>query len=397
MHQTTYKLILMLLAAMLPTAWVFANGTVTIAAMQNGIVVASHTTAEEGMTVTLTVKPAEDYLLNRSSLIVEKVTDSDEGDRPTFSPRRAPRIGDFLTLTQTSSDTFTFVMPDDDVLVSATFFEQGPINVEGDKAGDNTITFNVEPDYDNMTAAINQVSQDNSTTPMKVHIPPTVTDAAGNVFTITLIAGYAFYGMPNVTDIYLPDSDAPLTIEEGAFLLDGETGANHKIAAIHVPFLFLDDYALMEVLGENYHATKIMGAVTSAHRYRTASSGVDIQLPIDVRAFTVHANAGQTVLEALSSNIVKANNGILLEGFSDGSHSYEVTAVPSADRPSGSTPPTYNAQTYPNNQLVPVTEKRHFYAARNYYVLRNNQFCPVMLEDEDKCCPAGKAVLHIHD
>lgn len=394
MRQTTFKLMLVLLAVLLPTAWVFANGTVTIAAMQNGTVVTSHTTAEEGETVTLTVKPAENYLLAKSSLVVERISDSGESDRPTFSPRRAPRIGDILALTQTAKNTYTFVMPADNVLVSAAFFEQGPIDVEGDKAGDNTITFNVEPDYDNMTAAINQVSQDNSTTPMKVHIPPTVTDGAGNVFTITLIAGYAFYGMPNVTDIYLPDSDAPLTIEEGAFLLDGETGANHKIAAIHVPFMFLDDYALLSVLSENYQASKMIGALTATHRYRTASCAVDIQLPASIQAFTAHAANGQVLMEAIGSDIVKANNGVLLAGPVDGSHDYEVTAIPTADRPSGMTPPADNAQTYPNNQLVPVIVKRHFFYARNYYVLHNNLFCPVLLEDEDQCCPAGRAVLH---
>ena len=383
----------MLLAALLPTAWASANGTVTIAAMQNGSIVTSHTTAAEGETVTLIVKPTENYLLNRSSLIVEKTTDSEEGDRPTFSPRRAPRIGDFLTLTQTAANTFTFTMPEDNVLVSATFFEQGPINVESDKEGDNVITLNVEPDYDSMTATINQVSQTHGMTPMKVHIPATVTDDAGNVFNVTLVAGYAFYGMPNVTDIYLPETTEILTIEEGAFLLDGETGANHKIAAVHVPFLFLDDYALMTVLNENYQASKILGTVTSEHRYRTVSCGVDIQLPSNIKAYSVYTDNGQAVLESLGSNIVKANNGILLEGYADSSHDYEVNAIPSADRPSGMTPPTDNAQTYPNNQLVPVIEPRHFFAARNYYVLRNNQFYPILLEDEDKCCPAGRAVL----
>ena len=393
MRQKTLKLMLVLLAVLLPTAWAFANGTVTIATTQNGTVVCSHTTAEEGVTVTLTIKPAENYLLNRRSLVVERVTDSGDGDRPTFSPRKAPRIGDILTLTQTDKNKYTFVMPADNVMVSASFFEQGPINVEGDKEGDNTIVFNVEPDYDNMTASINQVSQDNNTTPMKVHIPPTVTDDAGNVFTITLIAGYAFYGMPNVTDIYLPESDEPLVIEAGAFLLDGVTDSNHKIARIHVPFQFLDDYALLAAVEENYKASKMIGSVTATHRYRTASCGVDIQLPADIQAYTAYAVHGQVVLEALGSDDVKANNGILLAGPVDGIHEYEVTAIPTADRPSGMTLPTDNAQTYPNNQLVPVIVKRHFFYARNYYVLHNNQFCPVLLEDEDQCCPAGKAVL----
>lgn len=393
MRLKTFKLMLVLLAVMLPTAWAFANGTVTVAAMQNGTIVSSHTTAEEGETVTLTVKPAENYLLNRSKLVVERVTDSGDGDRPTFSPRRTPRIGDVLALTQTEKNVYTFVMPADNVLVSAAFFEQGPIDVEGDKQGDNTIVFNVEPDYDTMTASINQVSQDNSTTPMQVHIPATVTDGAGNEFTVTLVAGYAFYGMPNITDIYLPDSEVPLIIEEGAFLLDGETGANHKIAAIHVPFQFLDDYALLSAVKENYEASKMIGYITATHRYRTASCGVDIQLPNNVQAYIVYAKDGQAVLEALGSDVVKANNGILLASPVEAAYDYEVTALPTADRPSGMTPPTENAQTYPNNQLVPVIVKRHFFYARNYYVLHNNQFCPVLLEDEDQCCPAGKAVL----
>lgn len=395
MRKTTYKMILMLLAALLPTAWASANGKVTIATMQNGAVVASHATAEEGETVTLTIRPAENYLLKRSSLVVEGFTDSGDGDHATFAPRRVPQVGAVVSLTQTDAYTFTFLMPAYDVLVTAYFFEQGPVDVESDREGDNVVTLNIEPDYDTMTAVINQVSQTSSQAPMRVHIPATVTDGEGNVFNVTLIAGYAFYGMPNVTDIYLPETDDPITIEEDAFLLDGETGANHRIAAIHVPFQHLDDYALMTVMGENYEASKMIGAVTATHHYRTISSGVDVQLPAGIQAYIAYAKDGQVVMEALGGDVVKANNGILLAGPVDGIHDYEVTAIPSADRPSGITPPTDNAQTYPNNQLIPVIEKRHFFYARNYYILHNNQFSPVLLEDEDRCCPAGKAVLRI--
>ena len=396
MRLNTFKIMLVLLAVMLPTAWAFANGKITIAAMQHGNIVASHSTAEMGETVTLTVKPAENYLLNRSSLVVEQTTDSEEGDHPVLASRRMPYIGGFVGLTQTDTNTFIFEMPDGDVLVSAAFLEQGPIDVDGDKEGDNTITFNVEPDYNNMTAVINQVSQNNSRTPIKVHIPATVTDEAGNVFSVSLVAGYAFYGMPNVTDIYLPETDEPLKIEEGAFLLDGETGDKHHIAVIRTPLQFFDDYALMTELSENYAASKVVAEVTVINRYRTFSCGINVQVPANITVYTAYANGSQVEFNELGAGIIiKANNGVILEGNIDGTYHYEVTAIPSNDRPSGMEPPTDNANSYGKNELIPVVKERHLYSAQNYYILRNSQFYPVMREDVEVKCPPCKAVLHI--
>lgn len=51
----------------------------------------------------------------------------------------------------------------------------------------------------------------------------------------------------NVTDIYLPDTEQPLTIG---------TGALPGTATIHTTLALLDDYALMTTLQQNYEAAK---------------------------------------------------------------------------------------------------------------------------------------------
>ena len=401
MRKNINRLMLVLLATMLPTAWAFADWKVTIAAMENGIVVASDKTAQAGQTVTLTVKPDEYCHLKAGSLLVEEVTPEDS-DRPKLAPRRTPAIGKFISLTEIGTESYSFVMPDNDVIVSALFYEEGGLYVDVDTEGEGTgegdkITLEVEPDYDTFTATINMVSQNGSMAPAKVRLPMTVTDAGGNVFQVTTIAAYAFYGQTNITDIYLPDTDIPLNIEDKAFLLDYATGTSHHIPTIHTPFNLLDDYALMDGMSENYTASKMKATVTALHRYNTLASAVDIKVPEDISVYTAHGNSNaQVELESLGNGIViKANNGVLLESPIDGSHSYEVTAIPTSERPSGMTPPTDNAQSYPNNQLVPVIAEHHFYAERNYHVLRNNQFFPISVEDTDKCCPAGKAILRL--
>lgn len=390
---------LVLLAAMLPTAWASANWKVSIATMQHGSVVSSHTTADAGEQVTLTVVPNEYCHLKYGSLVVENTT-SDDSDHPVFASRRAPSVGSFVRLSQTDTNTYTFEMPDNDVIVSALFYEEGglyiDVDTEGGAQGDK-IRMEVEPDYDSFTATVNIVEQSGSRAPVKIYLPKTITDAGGNVFQLTTIASFAFYGQTNITDIYLPETEEPLTIEPHAFLLDNETGDSHHIAVIHAPLVLLDDYALMEVFEENYLSSKMMGTVTAQHRYRTFSCGVDAKIPVDVTAYTVSCDATMQVeVNSLGSGItIKANNGVLLGDLTDDEHHYEVTAIPSNDRPSGMTPPTENAQSYPDNQLIPVVEIRHFYAQRNYYILRNNQFFPISAEDADKCCPASKAILRI--
>jgi len=402
MHKNIYKLILMLLAAIQPTAWASANWRVNIATLQNGSIVSSHTTASSGQQVTLTVVPNEYCHLKAGSLVVENTT-SEEGDHPTFASRRAPAVGSFVSLSQTGTNTYSFEMPDNDVIVSALFFEEGGIIVDVETEVEtpgqsNILSIDIEPDYDTFTATINVVEQKSGNmVPCKVRLPQSVTDAAGNVFEVTTVAAYAFFGQTNITDIYLPETTEPMNIEARAFLLDNETGENHHVPIIHTPITLLDDYALMEIFSENYVASKMMGIVTTQHNYRTLACGVDVKVPDNITVYTIHAkDNSQVVLNALGTGItIKANNGVILASSIDGRHTYEVTAIPSDDRPSGMTPPTDNAQTYPNNLLIPVVSERHFYAQRNYYILKNNKFYPISMEDADKCCPACRAILHI--
>ena len=120
-HQKTRLLMLVLLALLLTAARASAQKTVSFAQMANGTVTASHTIATEGQTVSVTVVPDEGYQLKEGSLLVEKTTNPSDADRPQQSRRRAPGVGGYVSVTRTDTYTYTFLMPETDVLVTATF------------------------------------------------------------------------------------------------------------------------------------------------------------------------------------------------------------------------------------------------------------------------------------
>ena len=79
------------------------NYKITIGAMENGTVTANPTAAKAGATVTLTPVPDEGYALSTLT-----VTD---------------RFGDAVRVTEQADGTYTFVMPDGQVTVNATFVQ----------------------------------------------------------------------------------------------------------------------------------------------------------------------------------------------------------------------------------------------------------------------------------
>ena len=103
---------------------VLSSGTVynvSMADMTNGSVTATPANAIAGTTITLTVTPDEGYELD--NIYAEPVTD-EEGDTPIFgAPAKAPSF-DLITLTKVDDNTYTFVMPANDVIVTATFKEK---------------------------------------------------------------------------------------------------------------------------------------------------------------------------------------------------------------------------------------------------------------------------------
>ena len=220
--------------------------------------------------------------------------------------------------------------------------------------------------------------------PLTVYIPETI-----GGYTVSGIAAEAFEGK-NVTDIYLPDTERPLTIEEDAL---------PATANIHTTLALLDDYALMTSLKANYEAVKVSATVKPSNRYWTFSSGVDCVLPDDLKPYIIYTDEnGIHMVEISEEQLaladgrsgIKANNGVLLIGPSD--REYEIVASP-GNQQSGTKPVTTDAKSYGSqNQLEPVIESKNF-AAGEYVVLKNNAFHSIRSNaSKVKAC---KAVLRV--
>jgi hypothetical protein len=197
----------------------------------------------------------------------------------------------------------------------------------------------------------------------------------------------------NVTDIYMPDTEQPLTISDGA--LPGT-------ATIHTTLALLDDYALMTALQQNYKATKVMTTVTPVNKLWTLGIGCDVILPEALTAYTVSVRNDKEVSMNIISEadltidqerVLKGNNGVLLLG--EPGVSYDLVAY-SGRISSGTAIATTDNKDYgTDNLLEPVVEKMHFNADDSYFVMSNNEFHAIMSEGENVKVPAGKAVLHL--
>ena len=346
MNQSTKTLTLVLLALLLSAVRVAAQQNVVIARMLNGKVVADKTSAVEGETVVLTVKPNQGFALKDGSLLVEMLASTDNSDHATLTRAETPEVGALVDVTQKDANTFTFRMPNNAVRVSAQFY-----------------------------AVTNAVYIDEET---------------------LVIPSNSFIGQTGISDIYLPDTDELIEIEDGAFDLDHETGENHRVATIHTPLKHLDDYALMSALSEHYREGKIQATVNVPRQYWSFSCGVDVELPEGVKIYIVRSGSSALVeiKEIEEAKVIKANNGVLLACPDNEGHAYEMVVRPSANRPSGTKPATGNARSYEGNLLEPVINDRH-YNRGGYYILANNQFHRITQEDAESKIPACKAVLYL--
>ena len=224
-----------------------------------------------------------------------------------------------------------------------------------------------------------------------VTVPATFT-SNGKTYTVVGISANAFANVPNLTDVYLPDTEEPLEIAEDAI---------PATATIHTTLALLDDYALMPSLSESFKAGKIMTTVTAKNRYWTFSSGVDVYVPGGVTVYIARErdNATVTIVE-LSDNdltvggqrIIKHNNGVLIS--SEGNDTpYDLVAC-GRRMTSGTTISTDDYKDYGSqNCLVPVIVATHF--GTGYYFMKNNEFYSIQEESEDIKVPAGKAVLYL--
>ena len=176
----------------------------------------------------------------------------------------------------------------------------------------------------------------------------------------------------NVTDVYMPN-----TGETAINVTDAAMG----LATIHVDILLLDNYAKM--LPGHVGKKKVVSEVTqTAKRFWSFSCGVDVELPAGVTANIVKANTdNQVTSEPIKEDVVKANNGVLLEG--EQGVEYQITALPA----------TSVGNDYAGNLLEPVIEKKHYGYGQGYYILKDGKFYAIANDAAE--VPSCKAVLHI--
>lgn len=125
--------------------------------------------------------------------------------------------------------------------------------------------------------------------------------------------------------------------------------------------------------------------VTAKNKYWTFSSDKDVKVPAGVKVYTCQLNSDQTavVITNITSTlggVIKAGNGVLLSSAPG-----DYVFVPSTETAS-------ETKTYENNLLEPVLKATNF-ASGEYYVLKDNEFHPILANDSN--VPANKAVLRV--
>lgn len=303
-----------------------------------------------------------------------------EGDTET-------EIGNYtVKVTAKSNSNFTGVITANFAIVK----EEIHIDIHGNESDgeDKEVKIGVTVlDYNEKTVRIDKLDiTDNEKT---MTIPAQIRD-----YDVVEIADDAMGDESHITDVYLPVTKEAISIGKNAL---------PALAQIHTPLHLLDDYALMASLKPNYEATKISANAKPQNKYWTFSCGVDVILPAKLIPYIcksysddgviIIALKGNTVsVDGVEQHVIKANNGILMAGEENSvGDTFEITARPSTDRPSGMTPPTGDAKSYEGNELYPVIEDRH-YNPSEWYILADNEFHELQLDDKSMV-PACKAIL----
>lgn len=191
-----------------------------------------------------------------------------------------------------------------------------------------------------------------------------------------------------VTKVILPETAAPLKVEEGALKPDG------NLLDVVTPLSMLDDYATMETMQETFTAKKISAVVTAPNRYWTFSSGVDCVLPEGVTAYKAIWDAGQPRIELIADEelmvdgkrIVKANNGVLIASVKG--NAYEIVANPGNQDSKTKLDPDKDANSYAGNCLMPTIEKHQYTPASNYLIMKDNKFHTMSASGKVPACKA---------
>ena len=221
----------------------------------------------------------------------------------------------------------------------------------------------------------------------EVAIPATI-DIGGETYTVTSIGDQAFAGKTDITDIYLPNTEKPITIGKDALKI-----SDTQIARVHAPLPLLDDYSFDKELEPNLDAGKLMTTVTPQNQYWTFSCGIDVDVPEGVKVYKCMLNDEGTAViitqisEADLGGIIKAHNGVLLS--STAGHPYDIIASHNADITSIA---DRDDKSYGRDNLLEPVILRKNYPADEYYVLYNNEFRAIL--DNSSTVPECRAVLH---
>ena len=291
------------------------------------------------------------------------------------------------TVTVTGKTNFQGSVTADFVIKDQVVDGEGEKTETGEEIDDIDMTVSVV-DRNKQTLNIDNITE---ATPnaegITVEIPAQV-----NGWDVVSISSGAMDNLANVTDIIMPDTEAPIAVGEGAF---------PGTATIHTTLALLDDYALMASLKDNYEGAKVVCTVTPVNKYWTLGTGCDVIIPEGIDVYTVQVkNSAEVATEIVpedqlkygNERIIKANNGVLLLGTAG--QSYDLVAY-SGRIASGTPVATSDSKDYgSSNCLEPVIEKKH-YDSGHYFVLQNNEFHSILAEGDEVKVPAGKAVLHL--
>ena len=352
--------------------------------------------APEGAAVTMEITPQGGY-------VVKEVTNSLYTD---WNSARAASTIDITTsveMKKVTDNVYTFTMPRACVEVNVTYDIEIPTPAEDKKDEEKEVTDvkldmqpteGEQPQHDPVTG-ITVIPVDitgvevPATAPQEIVVEVAASTQVGNnKFVVREIKAGAFRtndANVKVTKVILPNTEEPLTVEDGAMKPDG------KPIDVQTPLALLDDYALMNAMKENYEANKVTAKATAPARFWTFSSGVDVVVPEGVtvyRAFNDNGNIRILPIEmANASGIILANNGVLLScDEMKGGKAYEFVANPSGPK-SGTKPATTDACSYEGNSMVPTIVGTNYPTGR-YYILKNNEFHTMSANGKVPACKA---------
>ena len=292
----------------------------------------------------------------------------------TVSDNTQTNLGDYK-LTVTGKNNFQGSVKADFSIIK----DDLPVSAEDTQSGEEvdnvTIQVSVETDTETgeKTVIVDQldVTPASSSQQVTVEIPSQI-----NGVPVASIGAGALSAATNVSDIYMPETgETPIEVT------DASLQAGDGKAIIHAPLQLLDNYAKM--LPSHVGEKKVVSEVTqTAKRFWSFSCGVDVELPEGVTANIVKANTeSQVTSEPIKGNVVKANNGVLLEGQKGVEYTLTAKAA------------TGIGNDYEGNLLEPVIEKKHYGYGQGYYILKDGKFYAIA--NDAAAIPSCKAVLHI--